>query len=163
MSHRPIEEKLDRQLKFHRTEWRIQRIGWIFLSVFLALALAGLFGNGPLSHTRVAGPQGRIEYQRFVRYGSPSELVITPASGAARGISRVEITAEYLEGFRIESVTPEPTTVRMSGQQLVYEFAAAGAGASISFDVDPQRLWRHRALVRIDGGEALEIRQLTYP
>jgi hypothetical protein len=45
----------------------------------------------------------------------------------------------------------------------VYEFAASSPGASISFDVDPQQLWRHRAVVRIDGGPPLEIWQLTYP
>lgn len=163
MGQQPIEEKLDRQLKFHRTEWRIQRIGWIVLTIFLALAFAGLFGNGPLSHASAGSAQGRIEYERFVRYGSPSELIITPAQSAAHGIGTIEITSDYLEAFRIESVTPEPTAVRMSGQRLVYEFAAEGAGASISFHVDPQRLWRHRALVRIDGGAALEISQLTYP
>jgi len=163
MGRMPIEEKLDRQLKFHRVEWRIQRLGWIVLTAFLALAFAGLFGGGPLSHTRAEGASGRIEYERFVRYGSPSEFVVTPASGAAQGISRIEITSDYLEAFRIERITPEPTNVRMSGQRLIYEFSAAGSGASISFHVDPHRLWRHRAVVQIDGGPPLEIWQLTYP
>jgi hypothetical protein len=163
MGQMPIEEKLDRQLKFHRVEWRIQRIGWIVVVVFLVAAGAGLFGNGPLSHASAASAEGRVEYERFLRYGSPSQIVITPTSRAAHGISRIEISSEYLEGFRIESITPEPANVHMAGQQLVYEFTAAGSGASISIHVDPQRLWRHRAVVRIDGGAPLEIRQLTYP
>jgi uncharacterized protein (DUF58 family) len=163
MGQKPIEEKLDRQLKFHRIEWRIQRIGWIVVMLFLAAAGAGLFGNGPLSHSSAASAEGRVEYERFLRYGSPSEIVITPTAGAARGISRVEISSDYLEAFRIASITPEPVSVRMAGERLVYEFTAAGVGASISIHVDPQRLWRHRAVVRIDGGAPLEIRQLTYP
>jgi hypothetical protein len=163
MGQRPIEEKLDRQLKFHRAEWRIQRIGWLVVILFLAAASAGLFGNGPLSHASAASAEGRVDYERFLRYGSPSEIVITPTAAAARGISRVEISSDYLAGFRIVSITPEPASVQMVGQQLVYEFTAAGVGASISIHVDPQRLWRHRAVVRIDGGTPLEIRQLTYP
>jgi hypothetical protein len=163
MGPKPIEEKLDRQLKFHQAEWRIQRIGWVIVGAFLAAAAAGLFGNGLLSHARADSPEGYVEYERFLRYGSPSAIVFTPTAGAARGISRIEIGAEYLEAFRIQHITPEPVSVHMSGQRLVYEFTAAGTGASISFDVDPQRLWRHRAVVRIDGGKPLEIRQLTYP
>jgi hypothetical protein len=163
MGRMPIEEKLDRQLKFHRVEWRIQRIGWIVLTTFLVLAFAGLFGGGPLSHAHAEGPTGRIEYERFVRFGTPSEFAVTPTTGAEHGINRVEITSDYLEAFRIERITPEPATVRMSGQRLVYEFTAVGSGASISFHFDPHRLWQHRALVRINGGTPLEIRQLTYP
>lgn len=156
-------EDLEKQLRFHRSEWRVERIGWAFVALFLVLAFAGLFGGGPLSHASAQAATGRIEYERFVRDGSPSELVITPAGGAAQGVSRVAITAEYLEAFRVESITPEPTTVRMAGGQLVYEFAASAPGASISFHIDPQQLWRHRAVVRIDGGPPLEIWQLTYP
>jgi hypothetical protein len=160
---RTAPEDLEKQLRFHRLEWRVQRFGWIVLSLFLALAFAGLFGGGPLSHAHADGATGRVVYERFVRNGSPSEFVITPARGSARGVSRVEITADYLEAFRVERITPEPTTVRMSGGQLVYEFATAAPGASISFHVDPQKLWRHRAVVRIDGGPPLELWQLTYP
>jgi hypothetical protein len=58
---------------------------------------------------------------------------------------------------------PEPTSVHRTGDRLVYEFATATSGASIYFAIDPQQLWRHRAVVRIDSGPSLEISQLTYP
>jgi hypothetical protein len=161
MGRMPIEEKLDRQLKFHRIEWRIQRIGWIVVAMLLVLALAGLFGNGPLSHAHADGPTGRIDYERFVRNGSPAQLVVTPSG--SRGVSRIEITAAYLEAVRIERITPEPTAVRMQGERLLYEFDAVAPGAAISFHIDPQQLWRHTAEVTIDGGAPLRIWQLTYP
>ncbi len=150
-------------LKFHRREWVIQRIGWVAVALFLAAAFAGLFGGGPLSHARADGPAGNIEYERFVRSGASSDLIVTPAHADPSGLHRVEITAEFLEAFRIESITPEPAAVRMTGQQLVYEFVATAPGASIAFHIHPQRLWRHSAALRIDGGEPLEISQLTYP
>jgi hypothetical protein len=156
-------EDLERQLRFHRLEWRVQRIGWVFVALFLVLAFAGLFGGGPLSHAHAQAATGRIDYERFLRNGAPAELVITSAGGGAQGVGSIAISADYLEAFRIERVTPEPTTVRRVGAQLVYEFASASSGSVISFQIDPQQLWRHRAVVRIDNGPPLEIWQLTYP
>jgi hypothetical protein len=161
MSRRRAQDDFDSEQIFHENEWRIQRIGWIVLTIFLALAFAGLFGGGPLSHVRVDGAAGSIEYEHFVRSGTSTELVVTPAAAAA-GAHRIEIPSEYLEAFRIESITPEPAAVRMSGRHLAYEFAAGAPGSSISFQIHPQRLWRHRAVVRLDGAP-LEIWQLTYP
>ena len=159
-SHAP--DELDAQLKFHRREWRIQRIGWALVAVFLACALGGLFGNGPLSRTHAVNAAGRVEYQRFVRYGLSTDLVVTPTS-SAQGVNRVELDADYLEAFRVERITPEPASVRLSGPHIVYEFASAAPGASIAFQIRPQRLWRHASAVGIDGGARVEISQLTYP
>jgi hypothetical protein len=156
-------ETLDTNSRFHEREWHIQRGGWILVAIFLALAFAGLFGGGPLSRAQAVNAQGRIDYERFVRNGSPVELLITPARGARHGISKVEITADFAETFRIESITPEPAGVTLSGRQLVYKFAATEPGAAISFHLDPQRLWLHRATVQIDDGAPLQIWQLTYP
>lgn len=153
---------LDAKLKFHQREWRIQRIGWVLVALFLACALGGLFGNGPLSGTHADGPEGRVGYERFVRYGLSTDLVVTP-TGSAQGVNRIEIDADYLEAFRIERITPDPASVQLSGPRIVYEFASAAPGASISFRIRPQRLWRHTCVVSIDGDTRVEISQLTYP
>jgi hypothetical protein len=160
MSPRQAQNDFESEMIFHQHEWRIQRIGWIVLTLFLALAVAGLFGGGPLSHARTSAATGSIEYEHFARSGTSTNLVVTPL--AAARITRIEIPSDYLEAFRVEQITPEPTAVRMTQQQLVYEFAAGAPGASISFHIHPQRLWRHRAVLRIDGAP-LEIWQLVYP
>ena len=156
------QDDFESELVFHRTEWRVQRIGWVLVALFLAFAVAGLFGNGPLSRVHIQNAAGRIDYERFTRYGLSTDLVVTPVSGA-QGVSRVAISANYLEGFRIERTTPQPAAVRMTGPDIVYEFASAAPGASISFHIRPQQLWRHSAAVTIDGGAPLHISQLTYP
>ena len=156
------QDDFESELVFHRREWRIQRFGWVLVALFLALAVAGLFGNGPLSRVHADNAAGAIDYERFTRYGLSTDLVVTPA-GSAPGVSRVAISADYLEAFRIERITPQPATVRMTGRDIVYEFASAAPGASISFHIRPQRLWRKRATLAIDGGAPLHISQLTYP
>jgi hypothetical protein len=159
-SHAP--EELDAQLKFHQREWRIQRVGWVLVALFLALALGGLFGNGPLSRSHADSAAGRVEYERFVRYGLSTDLVVRP-TGSAQGVNRIQLDADYLEAFRVERITPEPASVRISGPHIVYEFASTAPSASISFHIRPQRLWRHTSAVSIDGGAPVEISQLTYP
>jgi hypothetical protein len=155
-------DNLDSQLAFHRKEWRIQRIGWVLVALFLVLAVAGLFGNGPLSRAHTDNRSGRVDYERFTRYGLSTDVVVTPVA-SAHGVIRVTISADYLEAFRVERITPEPGAVRMTGPDILYEFASAAPGASISFHLRPQRLWRHSATVTIDGGTRLDISQLTYP
>jgi hypothetical protein len=158
----PDDCESDLALNFHRREWRIQRIGWVLIALFLVLAVGGLFGNGPLSRAHTDDGAGRIDYERFTRYGSSTDLVVTPVA-SAHGVNRVAISGDYLEAFRIERITPEPAAVRMTGASIVYEFASAAPGASISFHIRPQRLWRHSATVTIDGGTPLHVSQLTYP
>jgi hypothetical protein len=162
MTRSRAQQDFESELIFHQREWRIQRVGWALLVLFLALALGGLFGNGPLSRTHADAAAGRVEYQRFVRDGLSTDLIVTP-TGSARGMNRVEIDADYLQAFRIERITPEPAAVRINGPRIVYEFASAAPGASISFHIRPQRLWRHTSAVSIDGGAPVEISQLTYP
>jgi hypothetical protein len=162
-SHAPEElDELDSELQFHEREWRMQRIGWALLALFLALALGGLFGNGPLSRSHADGAAGRIEYERFVRYGLSTDLVVRP-TGSAQGVNRIELDARYLEAFRVERITPEPASVRISGPRVVYEFASSAPDAAISFHLRPQRLWRHSSAVSIDGGAPVAISQLAYP
>ena len=162
MSRSPERCDSDSDHRFHRSEWRLQRIGWVLVALFLALAVAGLFGNGPLSRAHADNGAGRLEYQRFTRYGLSTDLVVTPAS-SKHGVTRVEISGDYLEAFRVEHITPEPAAVRLAGPNVIYEFASAAPGASISFHLSPQRLWRRSATVTIDGGAPLAVSQLTYP
>ena len=162
MSRSPERCDSESDHRFHRNEWRIQRIGWVLVALFLVLAVAGLFGSGPLSRAHADNSAGRLDYERFTRYGLSTNLAVTPA-GSAHGVTRVEISGDYLEAFRVEHITPEPVAVRLAGPNLIYEFASAAPGAAISFHLNPQRLWRRTATVTIDGGAPLNISQLTYP
>ena len=163
MSRAPEGCDSDADHRFHRNEWRIQRVGWVMVALFLAMAVAGLFGNGPLSRVHADNGAGRLDYQRFTRYGLSTDLVVTPAAGAHHDVIRVEISGDYLEAFHVEHVTPDPVAMRLAGPNIVYEFASGAPGASISFHLTPQRLWRRSATVTIDGGAPLEVSQLTYP
>ena len=158
------QENFESALEFHRREWRIQRVGWAFIAAFLLLALAGLFGGGPLSHARSGGDEdGSIEYERFTRSGAPTTLTITPAAAAGRGVKSVAMSASYLQAFRIEQVLPQPSGMRRDAERFVYEFASSSPNAPIVFLLHPDALGRHTATVVIDAGQPLTLSKFTYP
>ena len=82
---------------------------------------------------------------------------------AHRGSIASRSTRTTSKRFASSASLLEPASVRLSGPRIVYEFASAAPGASISFHIRPQRLWRHTSAVSIDGGARVEISQLTYP
>jgi hypothetical protein len=162
MSRAPERCDSESDHRFHRNEWRVQRIGWVLVALFLAVAVAGLFGDGPLSRAHADNSAGRLDYERFTRFGLSTDLVVTPAA-STHGVTRIQIGSDYLAAVRIEHITPEPAAVRLAGPNIIYEFASATPGGVISFHITPQRLWRRSATITIDDGAPLHISQLTYP
>jgi len=41
-------------MAFQRQEWKVQRLGWVLLSIFLFLAALGVFGSGAVATTSVS-------------------------------------------------------------------------------------------------------------
>lgn len=116
--------ELDRHLPFQHREWRAQQIGWIALGLFLAAAMAGLFGSGPLSSARAPAAGGglAVEYQRFVRAGAVHRLLFEiDAPGA--GPVELRLSRAYLDAVRVEHVLPPPASTTATGEWTTFVFA----------------------------------------
>jgi hypothetical protein len=76
--HRIGDLEISQDLAFQRKTWKAERIAWGCIGLIAMSALAGLFGNGPLSRATVGRTEKGfwIEYDRFVRYESPTMLRI---------------------------------------------------------------------------------------
>ena len=149
-------------LTFHRRKWRVQRICWVALLALLGLALAGLFGNGPLSAVTKNGTSASIEYQRFVRHAGHTTLVVRPRTPQHGEAVTIALSGTYLEAFKLEHTVPEPQEVARDGEQVVFTFASRAASAPVVFYFEPDRLGAHTTQVVI-AGETLPVRQFTYP
>ncbi len=70
----PIQEDMGFQEKL----WKLERAGWVALSLVVAITLLGVFGAGPLSQTHAQTPGGDLDirYQRFERNGAASQLQV---------------------------------------------------------------------------------------
>ncbi len=156
----------DRDLRFQRREWAIQRGGWLVMMAIIVAALIGLLGAGPLSSaTAGAGPL-QLEYSRFERRHAPSELEVSLASSAvSQDQVDVWLSSDYLARIEITSIVPEPEEVSEAGDRVVYRFSTDDQveTSTILFALeydDPGHTTGRMGL--IDGPE-LTFRQVVYP
>jgi hypothetical protein len=160
--------EVPKDIRFQRIEWRVQRVGWAFMGVLVAAAVAGAFGSGPLSHARLDSADGNmtVEYQRLARQKSPTELRITVNRGAERG-QPLELTFNqaYIEGQEIQSITPEPSGAQAGGGRITFRFqvSAPREPATVVFLLAPQRPWRYRGEIHGPQGGSAVLTQWVYP
>ncbi|HUP90169.1 MAG TPA: hypothetical protein VM100_12485 [Longimicrobiales bacterium] len=154
-------------LEFTRREWRYQRIGWAALAVISLLGLTGVLGHGPAAHETVGNPNTfAIEFDRIVRHGSPSHVVVDIGPGLQRDSTlRIYVNRDYLEKFKISDLVPQPESSGISGNYVYYEFLRPNprARGRIVMHVDPNGYWHQSATVALSGATSLKFGQLILP
>lgn len=159
--------EIDQDLAFQRREWLVQRIAWIVLFAVVGLALAGLFGHGPVSSTSSTSDDGRlrVEHPRFLRSTMPAELVVeADAALAVDGAFEVEITTDYVHAFEVEVVNPTPKEVQVLDGALRYVFTRAEAPADLRavFHTRVRDVGPIEGVVTVSG-RAVRVSQFVYP
>lgn len=156
----------DRDLRFQRREWTVQRGGWVVMLAIILAALGGLFGGGPLS-TATAGVEPlQLQYARFERRHAPTEMELSVA-GSAVSQDQIEVwfSSDYLARIEITSIVPEPEEVSESDDRVVYRFSIADQTRAprilIALEHDEPGLATGR-IGLVDGPE-LAFRQVVFP
>jgi hypothetical protein len=140
--------------EFQRREWRLQRIGWWALALFVVAAAAGLFGDGPLSRAHAATSDARltIDYERFLRAGAAMRLMIVVQPSTPAPIT-VRLPRAYLDGLRLARITPEPAAITLLNDVAELVFAnASGERLTIVVDAEPVGRGRLRGRIDTDAG-----------
>lgn len=118
-----MELQISQDMRFQRREWKLQRVGTLLLGLVLVATVLGLFGDGPLSKARRESGRFAVEYERFGRFGSPVVLQLN-----VKG-DRLWLGEAFLRNVQVNSVVPEPTAWRDTGNRHELEFAVP-SGAS---------------------------------
>lgn len=163
MSKKDRSIEIDEDLGFQRKEWLFQRIGVVFVGVFVIAALLGLTGmGGPLSHASAgeAGGPLHLEYERFVRRGAKATMKLHVRSDPP-GFIQFWVSAPYLEGVIIDSVAPVPQTVTVEGARHVYTIRAASPDVTITVEMEHQTFGTLEGEVGIVGGPSVSFTQLA--
>lgn len=159
---RPLE--LDQQLDFQRREWLAQRVAWWALTAFVAAAVLGLFGGGPLSAAHAAAPNGSlsIDYERFVRLGAATRISVR-ASGSTDDVD-LRIRRSYFETLRVERIVPEPTAIVIRGEDVSLRFSPSGGPGpfTVILDVEPRRAGLLRSAFGLNGDASVAFVQFAY-
>ena len=160
--------EINEDIAHERLEWRLERIGWTVMALVLVAALAGLLGPGPLSSAIRTGNDSklRLEYNRFVRAEGPTLLRIRSAADlATNGQLRLWIGREYIETVEIKHIDPEPASVEISGDRLIYVFKVSDPAqpTTVIFHLEPDAFGLSTLKIGIDEQTQLTARQFVYP
>ena len=155
--------EIDEDLQFQQKEWRFQRVGIGFLSLFVLAALLGFTGmGGPMSRGE-AGERGgaiHVEYPRFVRRGSMSAVKLH--LHGAPGDVRFWVAAPYFERIRIESVAPTPELVEVETGRHVYMIRAGSPDVTVTLKVEHEAAGILEAQVGLVDGPSVRFSQVSF-
>jgi hypothetical protein len=158
--------EIEESMRAQRRLWRVQRVARILAVLLMALGVAGLFGDGPLSHATASREGHALEYERVGYRDSPQTYRLRLAGDAAAGETvRLWLDRETVSRMKLESVVPEPERSVLAGDRLILEFARGEVGGQreVLLDFQPQVAGRHTARLGVEGGPAFEVVQLFLP
>ncbi len=151
---------------FSRRMWMLERAGWIVMGLFVLSAVLGLTGDGPLSSTQTASPEGGVvRYNRFLRLlaQAPLEIEVRRENGTGHAV-QLQVNRVYLKEFHIKAITPGPLTAEFQGEFIVYTFPAAEGGQPllITFNMQAQKIGRKTASFGKVGGKPARFSQMVF-
>lgn len=132
-------------------------------------ALLGLFGNGPLSTARAGSDETglRIDYERFLRQGSPGIVEVNFGAAALRPDSTAEIWIDrkWLDEMEVRRITPEPESSLLEGDRIVYTFRLdpSSAPARITWYLETHAIGPTTGRIGVTGGPSHSFLQFAYP
>lgn len=160
--------QVSEDLDFQYRNWTVQRFGWVLMALTLVAAVLGLLGPGPLSRA-TAGDTGSplwLEYDRFARSNARTILRVhlKAGTGAERRVS-IWLDRDYLEGVQIEQVTPEPLSVKIASDRVIYIFwvAEPARATVVTFSLKPQHIGPRPGRVGLLARPPIHFRQLIFP
>src|SRR4051794_20555004 len=140
--------QIDQSLDFQRRFERIQTIVWRVLALLPVAAIAGLFGGGLFSQVTAGDGGVKVSSDRFGRRSVDTQLEVTLVR-AQRPVA-VSISRDFLDGYDVSEIRPQPERVTAYADRLAYTFAALPR-ATISFTLQPQGLGSSRGTVTVAG------------
>ncbi len=156
----PIQE----DMRFQEKLWKLERAGWVALSLIVVITLLGVFGAGPLSQTHAQSPDGDLDirYQRFERNGAASQLQVKAKAGND-GQVWLAIDGALLERFTVESIHPQPLVAEAFGNGMRLQFQPDAQGwATAYFSLRPDGVGPAKSVARLNG-QSVTLSQFIYP
>jgi hypothetical protein len=162
--HRVQDLDLSDDMAFQRWEWRVQRVAWVLMVCGVLMAVAGVFGGGPLAYasTGERGSEVWAEYSRFARLNATADLRIhvTPKGDRAD----LWISRDYHDRVRLEQIVPEPQAATVSADRIIYSFKTQpGAAVTVTFHLKTESAGRLHGHAGVVGGAGIAWSSFVYP
>lgn len=141
--------EVDDDPQFQRKTEVVQKVGWVFIAIFLIAAVVGLLGQSRFSTREIANDGLSVEYDAYVRRGTESELKVVahPRSGSKDVV--IWMSREYVDGITFEKIFPEPEKTESSDDGVRFFFTAPPNAKSVEivFTIVAPKPGRFRAEV----------------
>lgn len=152
----------ERDAAHQHATWRFERMGWAAMLLVLIAAFAGLWGDGPLGRGQAGAPEtASLEYDRLVRHQAPTALRFRVAE--AGDAVTLWIDRAYIDAFEIQRIVPEPESIEVTSDRLIYRFAARPGAAMVTFQVEASHFGPLAGAFGLEGGPAYRFDTFIYP
>ncbi len=146
-------------LRFQRRWWRFEKISWSFLGIIVALAFAGVFGNGPLSTAKKKTADGalQVNYDWVERFSAPTILTLHfNQSAIHNGNIQIWVSDSIVKELGNQRVVPQPTASVTGDAGIAYTFPTSDHPDSVEFALQPAKIGRHRFTIRLIGNGTVQ-------
>ena len=121
-------------MRWQRTEWRIQRLGYVLLLAIVIGGVCGLFSQGFFSERQRVSAQGalHVEYERFARQQSDVAMFIR-LHPLRDELYSVTIGGDGIDNFQLQTIQPQPLCAESRDRTLTlwYQTQSINHGASV--------------------------------
>jgi hypothetical protein len=134
---------IDEDIELESANWKVQRVAWVLMAIFVLAALLGFTGDGGIGNLQSlkAGDSTEgleVEYERFVRRSAPAEIKVKLHPSASGSLTDLQISKDFYEKLQVDKVVPEPAEVYTHEQGITYRFTSANQPFSITFYLTPK-------------------------
>ena len=160
--------ELETDDRFQKTEWRVQRVGWVIWICILVAAVLGFVGPGLFSQTRSVARDHSlvITYDRFVHFHHPTTFSVAFELESV-GTDHFELTVSkvLLECIDIQRIDPEPKRSAITRDGVAYLFETDGQSrtGTLIFHVDYETPGRVAGNITLSGHQPANIAQFVFP
>jgi hypothetical protein len=152
---------------FHRKQFSAERLGCSAMALILGWAILGGFGEGWLSETTLWNDAEtvRLDFERYARRDGPAELRLQFQPALDRQSIEIHLNREFIDGARIERVTPQYKSMLLTpdGATMLFDAESGKANHSIRLEYKPRRAGSIHVSIRAAAGSALTFDQFVYP
>lgn len=133
------------------------------MALLVVLALAGAFGDGPLSHAHIAFADGStITLNRVMRSDNPERVLLAGAVPSATVTLAVD--SATLGWLAIESSVPRAIAERRGAAQYEFDISSASDGTvAVELVIAPHSIGIHRLRTKLGNGAWRNVRIVVLP
>lgn len=146
--------------------WRLEKPGYFFIFFVVFLALLGFFSKGVLSDTEKLSETKmlKINYEKFVRNGTQTELKVRMKDGENKAIT-ITISDQLDSFYIIESVIPQSLQVSHHGNNIYFTSTnnASKQWHTFTFILRSKEWGAFQARITGADGKTVTIKQWIYP